>query len=220
MSSTPGHRRGFTLIEVVIALTLVAVILTGLVSALVSFGKTGTRLEERTLVSDDVRLVYAFLEQSLGAAAPRIRVRPEDAVPVSWFQGTATELEWLGLMPARHGVGGLYHLRLGVERGAGDRRRLMLHYLPYAGDDPPPDWSTAESHLLLDGVTGFDLAYRGLDEDEWRAEWRDTEVLPARVKMGLAVRGQPWPELIVPVLEAQPRPDINRSQPLGDGSGG
>lgn len=215
MTPTAGHSRGFTLIEVVIALTLVAVILTGLVSALVSFGKTSSRLEERTLVSDDVRLVYAFLEQSLGAAAPRVRVRPEDSVPVSWFQGADTELEWLGLMPARHGVGGLYHLRLGVERGADRGRRLVLYYLPYAGDDPPPDWGAAESHLLLDGVTAFDLAYRALDEDEWRAEWRDTEVLPARVKVGLAVRGQAWPELIAPVLEAQPRPDLNRSESQG-----
>ena len=219
MRSTPGHSRGFTLIEVVIALTLVAVILTGLVSALVSFGKTGSRLEERTLVSDDVRLVYAFLEQSLGAAAPRVRMRPEDAVPVSWFQGTATELEWLGLMPARHGVGGLYHLRLGVERGAGGRRRLMLYYLPYAGDDPPPDWSAAESHLLLDGVTGFDLAYRALDEDEWRAEWRDSEIQPARVRVGLTVRGQIWPALIVPVLEPQPSNEGSRSPSLGVGGG-
>ncbi len=206
------HGRGFTLIEVVIALTLVAVILTGLVSALVSFGKTSTRIEERSLTSDDVRLVYAFLEQSLGAAAPRVRVRPEDSVPVGWFEGSGTELEWLGLMPARHGVGGLYHLRLGVERGADRGRRLVLYYLPYAGDDPPPDWGLAVSHLLLEGVTGFDLAYRGADEDEWRAEWRDTEVLPARVKVGLAVRGQTWPELIVPVLEAQPRPDLNRAE--------
>lgn len=216
---TPTAGRGFTLIEVVIALTLVAVILTGLVSALVSFGKTSTRVEERALTSDDVRLVYAFLEQSLSAAAPRVRVRPEDAVPVSWFEGSGTELEWLGLMPARHGVGGLYHLRLGAERGDDGRRALLLHYLPYAGDDPPPDWGAAESHLLLDGVTAFDLAYRALDEDEWRAEWSAIEVLPARVKVGLAVRGQAWPELIVPVLEAQPRPDLNRAESWGGDDG-
>lgn len=215
MTPTAGPSRGFTLIEVVIALTLVAVILTGLVSALVSFGKTSTRIEERSLTSDDVRLVYAFLEQSLGAAAPRVRVRPEDSVPVGWFEGSETELEWLGLMPARHGVGGLYHLRLGVERG----RSLVLYYLPYAGDDPPPDWGAAESHLLLADVTAFDLAYRALDEDEWRAEWSATEVLPARVKVSLAVRGQAWPELIVPVLEAQPRPDLNRSESRGGDDG-
>jgi general secretion pathway protein J len=211
---TPIHRhgRGFTLIEVVIALTLVAVILTGLISALVSFGKTSTRLEERSLASDDVRLVYAFLEQSLGVAAPQVRVRPEDSVPESWFEGTGTELEWLGLMPARHGVGGLYHFRLTLERGAGGGRRLILYYLPYVGDDPQVDWGFAVSHLLLEGVTGLDLAYRALDEDEWRAEWRQPEVLPARVKVGLAVRGQAWPELIVQILEAQPRSDINRPE--------
>lgn len=211
--------RGFTLIEVIIALTLVAVILAGLVSALASFGKTSARIEERTLVSDDVRLVYAFLEQSLSPAAPRMWVRPQDMAPVSWFQGSDSELEWLGLMPARHGVGGLYHLRLGVERGSRGPGRLVLSYLPYAGDDPPPDWSQAESHLLLDGVTRFALAYRALDEDEWRDEWRDSQVLPTRVRIDLAVRGQSWPELIVPILETQP-PDEGRSLPMtGSGSG-
>lgn len=214
------RRAGFTLIEVVIALALVAVILAGLVSALVSFGKTSARIEERTLVSDDVRLVYAFLEQSLSPATPRVRVRPSDMAPVSWFQGGDSELEWLGLMPARHGVGGLYHLRLGIERGARGAGRLMLSYLPYVGDDPPPDWSQAESHLLLDGVTGFALAYRALDEDEWRSAWRDVQVLPARVRMDLAVRGQSWPSLVVPVLEAQPLNDVNHAQPMEDFGGG
>lgn len=216
---SPRRGAGFTLIEVVIALALVAVILAGLVSALVSFGKTSARIEERTLISDDVRLTYAFLEQSLSPATPRVWVRPRDLTQVSWFQGGDGELEWLGLMPARHGVGGLYHLRLGVERGPRGAGRLMLSYLPYTGDDPP-DWSRAESHLLLDGVTGFALAYRALDEDEWRSEWRDVQVLPARVKMDLAVRGQPWPPLVVPVLEAQPRHDVNHSQPMESFDGG
>ena len=212
--------RGFTLIEVVIALALVAVILAGLVSALVSFGKTAARIEERTLASDDVRLVYAFLQQSLSAAAPRVWVRPQDMAPMSWFQGSDSELEWLGLMPARQGVGGLYHLRLGVERGSRGPGRLVLSYLPYVGDDPPPDWSQAESHLLLDGVTNFALAYRALDEDEWRDEWRDSQVLPARVRMALAIRGQDWPQLVVPVLEAQPRNDVNRARPMAGVGGG
>ena len=210
-----GAESGFTLIEVVVALVLLAVILTGLVSALVTFARTGERVDERTLAGDDVRLVYAFLKQSLEPASPRVRVRPEDAVAVSWLQGTESGLEWLGLMPARHGVGGLYHLRLGVEKAPEGGRRLMLYYLPYAGDDQQPDWSLAGSHLLLEAVTGLEISYRALDETEWRTEWLEAQVLPARVRISLAQGGSAWPALVVPVLGAQPRADVNRSEALG-----
>lgn len=205
---------GFTLIEVVVALVLLAVILTGLVSALVIFARTGERVDQRTLAGDDVRLVYAFLKQSLEPASPRVRTRPRDSAAVSWLQGTDSELEWLGLMPARHGVGGLYHLRLATER-SGDGVRLMLYYLPYAGDDPPPDWSLAGTHLLLEDVTGLEISYRALDEADWRGEWLEAQVLPARVRISLAQGGSAWPALIVPVLAAQPRADVNRSEALG-----
>ncbi|MFZ5655062.1 MAG: prepilin-type N-terminal cleavage/methylation domain-containing protein [Pseudomonadota bacterium] len=207
---------GFTLVEVVVATALLAAILAGLVSALVTFARTGERIERHTLASDDVRLVYAFLEQSLGPASARVRSRPDDSAVVGWLQGTDAGLEWLGLMPARHGVGGLYHLRLAAER-SGERARLMLYYLPYAGDDPPPDWSQAGAHVLLDGLTRLAIAYRALDEPEWRAEWLDAEVLPARVRIDLARDGIPWPPLIVPLLAAQPRADLERSEPLGGG---
>ncbi len=210
-----GGQRGFTLIEVVVALVLLAVILTGLMSALVTFARTGERVDERTLAGDDVRLVYAFLKQSLEPASPRLRQRPEDSVAVSWLQGTESELEWLGLMPARHGVGGLYHLRLSAEQAPEGGRTLMLYYLPYAGDDPPPDWSQASSHLLLEAVTGLEISYRALDEAEWRTQWLDTPVLPARVQISLAQGGSAWPALMVPVLAAQPRADVNRSEPMG-----
>src|SRR5690606_12773843 len=106
IAMSQSRDNGFTLIEVVVALVLLAVILTGLVSALVTFARTGERVDQRTLAGDDVRLVYAFLKQSLEPASPRVRTRPRDSAAVSWLQGTDSELEWLGLMPARHGVGG------------------------------------------------------------------------------------------------------------------
>ena len=81
--------RGFTLIEVVVALALLAVILAGLVSALVTFAKSAERADARILAGDDVRLVYAFLQQSLAEASPRLHQRPGDLVTQSWLQGTA-----------------------------------------------------------------------------------------------------------------------------------
>lgn len=202
--------RGFTLIEVVVALSLLAVILTGLLSALVTFANSASRVEERILASDDVRLIHSFLRQSLGEASPRLRQRPEDSALVSGLHGTDTALEWLGLMPARHGVGGLYHLWLGV----GDDGDLILRYLPYAGDRAP-DWQAASAHVLLRGLRQFELAYQALDEPEWRATWLDAQVLPARVRIALAREGEVWPALVVPLLAAEPLAGVNRSRSPG-----
>lgn len=203
--------RGFTLIEVVVALSLLAVILTGLLSALVTFANSASRVDERILAGDDARLIQVFLRQSLGEASPQLRQRPEDSALVSGLRGTSTELEWLGLMPARHGIGGLYHLWLGV----GDEGDLVLRYLPYVGDRAP-DWRAARTHVLLPGPSRLDLAYQPLDEREWRANWLDAQVLPARVRIALAREDEVWPALVVPLLAAEPLVGVNRSKGAED----
>ena len=64
-------------------------------------------------------------------------------------------------------------------------------------------------------MTGLEISYRALDETEWRTEWLEAQVLPARVRISLAQGGSAWPALVVPVLGAQPRADVNRSEALG-----
>lgn len=210
-----SHRTdGFTLVEVVVALTLVALIMLGLVTALGTFANTGARLERRALESDDVRLAHAFLRESLAAASPRYRVREHDSAQSVWFVGGPVQIEWLGLMPARHGVGGLYHLRLAFDAGY-QRGRLVLQYVPYTGDDFPPSWPDAPTHLVLDAVDDFEVLYQRLGSQEWRQVWDDSHVLPGRVRVRVARDGGAWPDLVVPVTAAEPGVDVNESQPLG-----
>ncbi len=201
----PLHRRaaGFTLVEVVVALTLLSLILLGLVSALRSLGETGSRLEGRSLRSDDVRLVPAFLRQAIGSASPRLHVRPTDMATMPWFEGAATEMVWVGNMPARQGVGGLHHLRLAVI-GTGGTPQLMLQYLPFISDDLFPDWTQAPGQLLVAGVDRFELSYQRLGTGEWSPEWADPLVLPGRVRLMLSAGGQAWPEMVFAVVEAMP----------------
>lgn len=204
------HRRraGFTLVEVVVALTLLSLILLGLVSALRSLGETGSRLEGRSLRSDDVRLVPGFLRQAIGSASPRLHVRPTDMATMPWFEGASAEMVWVGNMPARQGVGGLHHLRLAVI-GTGGTPQLMLQYLPFVGDDMFPDWALAPSQLLVAGVDRFELGYQRAGTSDWLPEWADPQVLPGRVRMLLSAGGQAWPEMVFSVVEAQPGMDPN-----------
>lgn len=207
---------GFTLVEVVVALTLIAVLLAGLVAALGTFGNTGSRLERRALASDDMRLVHAFLRQSLGAASARTHVRETDQVSTVWFGGMSDRVEWIGLMPARHGVGGLYHLRVSVVGEAG-AAELVLAYRPYAGDDPDEASPPETSHRLLAGDLALELAYLALGETQWRSEWDDPQVLPGHVRIQVVQDGVQWPTLVVRVLAAERPADIGEDA-LRDGS--
>ncbi|MGD9945820.1 MAG: hypothetical protein AB7S98_21540, partial [Burkholderiaceae bacterium] len=180
------------------------------VTALRSLGETGSRLEARSLRSDDVRLVPAFLRQTIGSAVPRLHVRPTDMATVPWFEGAAVEMVWVGNMPARQGIGGLYHLRLSLIADGG-LPQLMLQYMPFVGDDLFPDWAQAPGQRLVADVERFELSYQRLGTSEWQPEWADPMVLPGRVRLQLAAGGQAWPELVFALLEAQPGTDPNQS---------
>lgn len=206
---------GFTLVEVVIALTLMSLIMLGLVSALSTFGETGGRIEERGERADDMRLVSGFLRQILSTASIQHRHARDDGTMASYFIGSAGSLEWLGRLPARHGAGGLHHVRLST-REEGDMFDLVLKLRPYA---PPPtdelgtlaalDWGQEPERILVRQITGFSIAYQRLGGADWQDEWVDPDVLPGRVALRVFVAGNAWPELIIPVLEAEPGSELN-----------
>ena len=207
--------RGFTLVEVVIALTLVSLIMLGLVASLSTFGKTSARLEERSELADDMRLISGFLKQALGGASVKHLQTLDDGSSVPYFFGSEAAVEWLGNMPARHGVGGLHKMRLSVRDEPGGMD-LTLQMLPFVPPDPlapssSPDWSLESPRVLIRGLDRFVLAYQALGEASWRAEWSNAVVLPGRVAVRISSGGVDWPELIIPVLEAEfdANPDLN-----------
>jgi hypothetical protein len=79
-----------------------------------------------------------------------------------------------------------------------------LRYLPYIGDDAGQEWGEAPEHLLLAELDRFGASYQRLGSSDWRPLWRDPEVLPARVRIRVALNGSEWPDLIVRVTAAEP----------------
>ena len=54
--------RGFTLIEVLIALTLLSLLMLALTGAMRAMGQTSERVEQRIEAEDDYRIAQAFLD--------------------------------------------------------------------------------------------------------------------------------------------------------------
>jgi general secretion pathway protein J len=214
-----GVNCGFTLVEVLVATALLSLVMLGLLTAMRSFAQTEERIDERVRSDDDLRVTERFLRQVMSVASPRTRQVPAGFQKQIDFAGGADEMRWIGVMPARHGAGGLYRFRLYVRPSTGDQpMALMLDFAPYVpGFDGPVDPAAVQSRALAIGFSGLQLRYQdNLNAGEqWMADWPHADRLPSRIGVTLVGAARPWPEILVGVI-----PAAGPSEPGGRSAGG
>lgn len=193
---------GFTLVELVISLALVSLVMLGLVGAMRTFGDSASRIESRSIVVDDLRIVPVFLDRILSQASPRARGGLDATGQASWFEGGAQELAWLSIMPGRHGAGGLSHFRLSVTEQAGETV-LAIQVLPFRGDGERPDWTTVEYEVVADQLLEIAFRYLPASGGDWMETWQGDEPLPGWIMISVKTRDAVWPMMIFRLLEAQ-----------------
>lgn len=205
MKSASHRPAGFTLVEMLIALVLLSLLALGMVSALRTMGQTQDRIDQRFARADEFQSVAAFVEQTLERLSDRRALLQEQGKPLALFNGHPQSLEWLGIMPARHGMGGRYFFRLAVEAVA-HGQGLVLRYQPWKGESSWPDWAGASSRVLVPDVVGLDIGYGGKEmaPQQWVPVWAPAEVLPARIRLGVVTREGAWPLWIVATRTLSP----------------
>jgi general secretion pathway protein J len=192
---------GFTLVELLVAMALLSLLMLGMASALRSMAQTEERVDSRLEQADEFRVATGFLDTVLG----RVSVRKTTALLKEGespylFSGRQDEMAWLGIMPARHGAGGrtFFRLRLEPVEGGG---ALVISFLPWDGSSAFPDWSKAQSRVLVHGATSLALAYEDARRPvpEWVPLWTSPDGLPERVRIELGTQSGAWPMWIVPM---------------------
>lgn len=220
-------QRGFTLVELLIALTLVAMITVLMFSGL----RLGTRAWEGVEVAServaDIRIARNFVERMLRQARPASVF--VDGLQLDVFAGDAERIEFVAPLTENVGIPGLYLLRLQLEQGGEHPRlvlvRWLLHPEVLAGGDDYPPWEPlvdADTELedagptdrdvasgaygrtvLLPEVGEFELAYFGIGEGqqdpEWLGEWLNERRLPLAVRLVMTTPRQNWPAGVVAV---------------------
>lgn len=106
----PAHQ-GFTLVEMLVAVSLLAVIMVALGSSLRTIAQTEVRVDQRLDRIDEMRVAVGLLRQTVGRVSGR-RTPAADAKggQVVQFRASEATMEWVGIMPARPGVGGAVFL--------------------------------------------------------------------------------------------------------------
>lgn len=202
-----GHRyaawlrcSGFTLVELLIVMTLLSLLMLALVSALRTMAQTEERIDGRLARVDEFRVATTFVREILG----RISARKQEESPLKQggtpfvFDGQTGAISWVGIMPARHGAGGRYFFRLALEGRQGEAA-LVVRFAPWDESASFPDWGRVSARTLVKGVTFFELSYEDLtaEPETWTSSWQRTDSLPTHVRLAVQTRNGDWPLWIV-----------------------
>lgn len=207
----PAHRMpGFTLVEMLVVMSLLSLIVLGMGSALRTTAQTGDKIDARLLQADELRVASAFLRATVGRLYLQ-RLGEPSAVGQApyFFEGRPDQMVWIGIMPARHGVGGRFYFKLSLGEINGERG-LVLTFTPWSADRAAPDWAQAQGRVLLPGATGLALQYASTvtEPQQWTPSWQPPatapDAVPDRVSITVASPGAGWPVIVLP-MRSTPR---------------
>jgi general secretion pathway protein J len=205
MRPGPESARGFTLLEMVIALVLLAAMLglawSGLGFALRGWD-TGEAKGRRTV---DLQLAQNFLRRELAEVFP---MRWKDPVTLRLaFEGDARHMRFVSTRAAGASTGGLALVGLAVEPGADPRQRNLVMRRALS-DDTANDFSlvdAAEQTVLIADVDAASFAYFGAENDfaepRWVDEWTFKGRIPQLVRLRMKTGdGTELPEIVARVM--------------------
>lgn len=203
----PVASRGFTLIEMLVGLTLLGVMLILIYASLNVGLRAWDTGEKRVSEASRQRVVQSFLRRELSQLFPvRWRGIPESKIA---FEGAKDELKFVTMLTlgASAREGGLQwgHLYVATDEAPGGERRQTLFIKRSAFNLQAKDWDgvdEAKPIPLVTGVKTFELGYYGAENDtvdpQWTSEWTNPLRMPQLIRITLQVDdGRNVPPLIV-----------------------
>ena len=204
--------RGFTLIEVMLAISLVALVMAmayGGFRAAVRASNTGEVIIEE---NNRLRVVQQFVRRQL-MLAQALDIEEEDDGERIRFVGDRDRVRFVSPMPGYLSYGGPYVQQFSIERGV-EGYELVYYYAMYNGYEPG-DLEAHDGIVLLEGLSRGEFHFLGMDPEDqevfWADFWEMTDELPLAVALEIDLdrqHGQVWPDLVAPVM-------VDAGQPAG-----
>lgn len=191
---------GFTLLELLIAMTLLGLLMVLLFGGLRFGARVWERSEAHTTDLDDIRIAQTFIRSEIEQAYPLL-VLADPLHPHIDFDGAADAVRFLASAPTGIASAGRVHIDLrAVSQDGGTV--LMVKARPELSWDDTPGATHAE--VLLTGVRSLSFSYFGSENPDAPARWQDIWTnrlhLPRLVRLRVAFEPgdkRIWPELVI-----------------------
>ena len=189
------RQQGMTLVEVMVASVIFALVMMALVSAMRTLAQSYERLQTVTAEAAQIREVERFLRQTLQSAQ----------AGEGYFEGGPSEMRWVAPLDRVGSAGGLQHLRV-ARRG----EQLVLSFAPVLlgeeASDSPAWRAVIEDFVLLENLAQLDIRYQVDPSQPWAdraaegdSGYRGDSFLPRAVSIHWALIDQELPPLTVQI---------------------
>jgi len=200
--------RGFTLLEVLMAVLLLAVLIGGAYGGLRASANAMRAGEAAIDRTDRLRTAQEFLRRQISNILPLGYGHNDQQGLNIVFEGAAQTMRFVAPMPGYLSRGGPYVQTLELVNG---KNGLQLQFTDTIlnGYDSPDNTTKdqVEPVVLLDRIAAGRFFYRTLDEQgqlaDWSSDWEHTESDPLMVRIELVMQPgvqMPWPTLDVPLM--------------------
>jgi general secretion pathway protein J len=209
---------GFTLLELLVAITLLGLLMAALFGGLRLGARVWERADVRLDASMRTQVVQDFVRQRLTEMLP-LETTPrelQETVYEPAFVGTTEAVRFASPVPENLGAG-LHLMELALAEsgqvdGAAD---LVLRWRPLEPDGQINVEVAPEQRVLIENIEALELSYFGpIDPAQppgWWQVWEGQAALPLLIRMRLRFPendARTWPELIV-------RPMVDYALPFG-----
>lgn len=214
-----ARARGFTLVELLLAITLMSMLLAlaygGLRASTRATDKGQVVLEE----SSRMRMAHQFVRKQLNQILPLAYEQDDEKKERKFFEGNRTNIRFVGPMPGYLSFGGPQVQELSIVPGEYGQALVLSHAL-LQGFEEANLYERAPI-LLIDHIEDAWFSFLGVDEfDElagWTSDWADPETLPKAVSLEILFEEDVVLEW--PLLTASVRIDASALQDLAGDQG-
>jgi len=205
MTGMKFKKQGFTLLEVLLGMSIMSVMMLLLFASLRICVQNWNAGEKKIAQVSQAAIIQNFLQSKLHAAVPLDADFLEE--PQFSFQGEKEQIQFVAAMPASASRLGLQLFKLSKKKTAREEgSELLVDIRPFFPQSESEQWDV-EQVVILTKIHSIRFAYFGSDNDNaivdsddyvWHDEWHDRRSLPSLVSIDIElVGGEIWPQLVV-----------------------
>ncbi len=190
----------FTLLEVMLAMTLLAIMVVLLFSSLRVGAESWDRGEKKIADVNEKAVVYQFFKRHLPSAKPLWDRFSSDDESFS-FQGERQHIQFVSTFPASAERKGFQLFSL--KHDDFGEHAIKVSVRPFYPLAEGEEW-TDDEVTLLENVEEFELQYLAVEDPDsagvWLNSWQGQDKLPALVKIKITLQDESyWPEMVIPL---------------------